>query len=108
MQVCDQDPVLNPRASAVKENMFALGDCTQTPLNEEKSLISLKFLAQYVAKNITAIATGQKPSFYLPFDMPFWRLISVGPKYGLLCINGMVKDGEEAIKAKRESLELEH
>ena len=40
--------------------------------------------------------------------MLFWRLISVGPKYGLLCINGNVKDGPEAIKAKRDSLELEH
>jgi hypothetical protein len=34
--------------------------------------------------------------------MPFSRVISLGPHYGILCINGLVKDGEEALKAKAE------
>jgi hypothetical protein len=61
-----------------------------------------------VQKNIVALASGNRPSYRLPKDMLFWRLISVGPKYGLLCINNDVRDGAEAIKAKRDSLELEH
>jgi hypothetical protein len=34
--------------------------------------------------------------------MPFSRVITIGPRYGILVINGMVREGEEALKAKAE------
>ena len=40
--------------------------------------------------------------------MLLWKVISIGPKYGLLCINGKVIDGDEAVKNKKELLEREH
>jgi hypothetical protein len=38
--------------------------------------------------------------------IPFYRAISLGPNYGILCINGLVSAGEDAVKAKRELNEI--
>lgn len=48
-QISSIDPRIDPIAKGLRENIFAFGDVCQTSLNEEKSGISIAFLAPYLA-----------------------------------------------------------
>ncbi len=61
-QISSEDPKINPNAQGVKENIFAFGDCCVTSLNEPKNIGSIKFLSEYVTKNIIQLSSGQSPS----------------------------------------------
>ena len=61
MQITDRDPTGNGKSLPVRENIFALGDCTKTSLNEEKGILAIKFLAYTVVGNVMAIVHGGKP-----------------------------------------------
>jgi hypothetical protein len=43
MQMTEGDPLSDPNHAGVKENMYACGDNNQSPLDEEKSLVHLKY-----------------------------------------------------------------
>lgn len=83
MQISGADPRQAPFAAALKENIYSLGDCCLTSLNEEKSISSLSMLQDYVWKNIMQHAAGQRPSHQLPPFIPTMTLLSLGPVYGI-------------------------
>jgi hypothetical protein len=56
MQLSSVDPRINPIAPAVKENIFAFGDCCLTSLNEIKGVVSILFLVPYISKNLQQMA----------------------------------------------------
>ena len=51
-QISSVDPRIDPIAKGVKENIFAFGDVCQTSLNEQKSAISIAFLASILGKSL--------------------------------------------------------
>jgi hypothetical protein len=55
-QLAGQDTSSNGSVSAVNPNIFVFGDACRTSINELKNIPSLKFLAQFIVKNITAVA----------------------------------------------------
>lgn len=62
MQISSVNPRVDPTAQGMKDNIFAFGDVCLTSLNEEKNIVALKALAEYVFKNICQLASGQRPS----------------------------------------------
>jgi hypothetical protein len=52
MQISSVDPLDDSLAISPKPNIYCLGDNCQTSLDEEKSVVSLEFLATFVQKNI--------------------------------------------------------
>lgn len=84
MQISGVDPRKNPYAPALKENIFCLGDCCLTSLNEEKTIATLCYLSEYVRKNIMQHAAGRRPSHQLPKEIPTYALITLGPTFGIL------------------------
>jgi NADH dehydrogenase FAD-containing subunit len=90
-QITGTDPVKSGGSSAaLKENVFAFGDCTLTSLNEEKSIVSIKFMASIVVNNILALAEGKKISETIPRALSFVAMVSMGPTYAIQVLNGMV------------------
>lgn len=66
MQICGEDPIKNPDAPALRENIFAFGDITHTKLNEEKSILAIRFLADYLMNNIIEVSEGKPASHKIP------------------------------------------
>ena len=90
MQISAVDPSKDRLAKAVNENIFALGDICLTSLKEEKNCPNLKLLAPYIFKNIMQLANGLKPNHTIPSSLPYISITSLGPKYGIMSINGLV------------------
>lgn len=59
-----------------------------------KNIPSIKFLAQFIVKNIIAVLNGQAPTDVLPKKLPIFVAISVGPNFGIFVMNGNVMPGE--------------
>lgn len=83
MQVTGVDPTTTRACPPIKDNVFAVGDCTFSSLQEDKTIGSLKFLAGYCINNIIDIASGRRPSHPLPNSIPFMSFMSLGPQYGI-------------------------
>lgn len=62
MQITNIDPRVISSTKAVRENIFCLGDCTQTSLNEEKGITPIHVLSEIVEKNLDLLAKGKKAS----------------------------------------------
>jgi hypothetical protein len=77
----------------VNPRIFAFGDVCQTSLNEPKSVIAISFLIDTLVKNILQTANGQRPSNQIPNSINDMCVVSLGPNYGILAINGMVTAG---------------
>jgi NADH dehydrogenase FAD-containing subunit len=101
-QISGVNPRVNGLAPGLRENVFAFGDVTQTSLNETKGVIAIKNLAQYLQMNLVQIAHGQKPSHTIPDSIPHMEMISLGPEYAVLNINGLVTADPHAAKKKFE------
>lgn len=52
MQISSTDPKINSLAVAAKANVFCLGDCCLTSLNEEKCVPLMKEISKYVFANV--------------------------------------------------------
>jgi hypothetical protein len=102
MQVSAADPKHNPFAPAIKENIFALGDCCLTSIREEKSILALNLMLPYIVKNIIQLASKQRPSNQLPNKLPYMSFVSLGPEYMLQIINGMAKLDPKAGPMKKD------
>lgn len=107
MQLSKVDPRINPVAPAVKENIFCLGDITQTSLNECKGILGLLFMSEFLYKNLVQNALGRRPSHQLPSSINLMCLISLGPNYGIMVMNEMVKADNELGKMKFEMTEMQ-
>ncbi len=86
----------------MRENIFAFGDVCLTSLNEEKTVPGLKFLSEYLYKNLVQHASGLRPSNQIPSTIPTMSIVSLGPSYGILILNGLVSYNNEAGKKKFE------
>lgn len=99
-QISGVDPRIDPVAKGVRENIFAFGDVCLTSLNEVKTAFVIVFLTEYLSKNLQQLAVGQQPSHQLPSRLPFMSMISLGPQYGIMVMNGLVADGATMAKGK--------
>ncbi len=99
-QVIASDSKDNGKAKAVKDNIFAFGDCCRSSLNEVKNIPSLKFLAPFLYKNVSAVIKGEPAAESIPAKLPVFAAISIGPNYGIFVMNSNVMPGEENGKAK--------
>ena len=62
--------------------------------------MALSFLAPYLAKNLAQIAHGQRPTNTIPNRLPFMSLVSMGPAFGIMVMNGLVTSGDNIAKGK--------
>jgi len=70
---------------AVKDNMFAIGDCTWTKFKEEKNIVSMMAMAGHVGNNIKHLDRGEKVlSRNMGNHLPLIAYISLGPEYGIM------------------------
>lgn len=83
-QITSTDPVRSGGVSAaLKQNVFAFGDCCQTSLNEEKNIPAMKFMAAVILNNIQTLASGQGIQKSIPAVLPYVIMVSLGPGYAL-------------------------
>ncbi len=99
-QISSFNPGDNPTAAGVKANIFAFGDVCLTSLNEPKSIPSIKSLSDCVTKNIIQMSLGQEPSNQIPSRIIFACFMSLGPDYGIMQLNGLLKFGPGVAKEK--------
>ena len=88
--------------TAARSNIFAFGDGCRTPANEVKNIPSIKFLAPFIAKSVSAVARGETPNSPMPLKIPVMAGISVGRTYGIFVANSFVMGGEGHGKSKFE------
>eukprot|EP00347_Sterkiella_histriomuscorum_P014384 403361073 len=105
MQISAENPTLNPHARGVAQNIYCLGDVAKLHLENAKTIPVLKWIAPYVFKNIMQHASGQQPQFTIPNSLPTLCMVSLGPNWGVLNINGMSTIGDKHGKTKFEITE---
>jgi NADH dehydrogenase FAD-containing subunit len=99
-QISGTDPRVNPIALGLKGNIFAFGDCTQTSLNENKGAMSMNFMMPFIINNLRQMSRGQRPSHTLPNRLHDFSMVSLGPTYGIMALNGLVIGNEGMAAAK--------
>ena len=62
--------------------------------------MAIALLVPYLAKNLAQIAHGQRPSNALPSRLPFMTMVSLGPSFGVVVMNGLVTSGDNIAKGK--------
>lgn len=89
---------MSPFNESKTPNIFAFGDVCKTCLNESKGVIAIAFLNEYIVKNIIQTMAGRKPSNQIPSKIPFVCMVSLGPTFGVLTLNGLVNAKDESKK----------
>jgi len=107
MQVTNVNPLrdrLHPIAGSTKtfSNIFAVGDCCLTRINEEKTVLPAKLCAEVVAENIKKESIGNLKLKSHPKNFPCLYAISLGPTQGIFIFNNMVKVNKSAAHSKVE------
>ena len=64
--------------------------------------MSMKFMSPSIISNLKQIANGQRPSHTLPNRLPNFSMVSLGPTYGIITLNGLVLGNEGIAAAKFE------
>lgn len=90
-QISSHNPMENSISEGIKDNIFAFGDVCITSLNEEKTVPAIKMLSDCITLNILQASRGQASSNQIPDRIPSLCLVSLGPDWGILQINGMFK-----------------
>jgi hypothetical protein len=98
--VIGSDPKGNGKAKAIKNNIFAFGDCCRTSLNEVKNIPSLRFFGPTLYANVVSVLKGEEAKTSLPAKAPVLAGVSIGPSFGLFIMNGTVNSGDGVGKVK--------
>lgn len=81
----------------VFDNIFAIGDCCLTKLNEEKTVLPARMCADICSKNIRLLTSGNKDNLKsLPRRFPCVYGITLGKENGILVINDYAKISKNA------------
>jgi NADH dehydrogenase FAD-containing subunit len=87
----------------VFDNIFAIGDCCLTKLNEEKTVQPAKICAEMCAKNIRLLAQGDKDHLKaLPTRFPCIYGITLGKDKGMFIFNDYADVSKTAADEKLE------
>jgi hypothetical protein len=83
-------------APSIKDysNIFALGDCCLTYVNEEKTVTPIKICAEILANNICTLANHGKSLLSIPDKFPCIYDITLGPDRGISIFNKQIKVGK--------------
>ena len=83
-------------------NVFALGDCCITPINEPKTVYPIRLSSNILVKNLLQLAKyGKIKNFAkMPIVFPFLSSITLGPKDGVFIVNDKIEFGKSATKSK--------
>jgi len=99
-QVSAKNPRVNSLADGVCPNIFAFGDVCYTSLNELKSVPSMAFMRDILVNNVLQIARSQRPSNQIPERLPELSSVSLGPRQGIMILNGLVNLAADGGKLK--------
>ncbi len=107
LQVTNINPLFDEnqhkRVMKVFDNIFAIGDCCLTKVNEEKTVLPAKMSADICAKNINLMTDGVKDRLKsLPLRFPCAYGITLGKDKGILIINDYAKISRDAADTKLE------
>jgi NADH dehydrogenase FAD-containing subunit len=105
MQVTNVNPLrdkTNPIAGSTKifSNIFAIGDCCLTRVNEEKTVLPAKLCADVAAENIKRLSLVNFKLKTNPKNFPCLYTISLGPLQGISIYNNYVKMNKGAAEKK--------
>lgn len=81
---------------AVRDNIFAIGDCTWTKFKEEKNIVSMMAMAGHVGNNIKSLDRGENmTSKNMGEKLALIAYISLGPEFGIMINNDEVVASRE-------------
>ena len=109
-QLSSVDPAESGRAQPVASNIFCFGDVARTSLKNVKTIPAMKWMAPYIYQNIIAVGTGKQPSAVIPSTLPTVCVVSLGPDYGLMNLNGIIslnnKNGKMKFQVTADSINV--
>ena len=94
-QVTNAHPLIEknqPDDPTVFQNIFSFGDVCLTPMNEQKSINSMRQYVTQVSNNIFMRAIGWRDYQDLPAKMHMMQHIPIGRNTGIFIFNGMIKE----------------
>lgn len=91
LNVTSKHPLVPQKDAEVKTNkrIFSFGDVCLTPMNEEKSIVSMYQYAAVLAGNIEVAVGGDGALQNVPERLHMLQVIPLGKTKGIMQINGM-------------------